>query len=230
MQLAQRREIIGQMAAGLAHDFNNLLATISGSATLIAEATPRGTVAGQGAERIIAASDQAAGLVKRLMTLGARPSAKAPLDLRGPVAEAAELIRASIRAPLTLSVSLPETPVTALADATDILQVILNLAINARDAMAGSPGNITLLLTPASAADLAGPFAIGAIDPSRSHVCLTVADTGPGIAATVLAEVFRPYFTTKGDKGTGLGLAVVSSVVTANGGACLLYTSDAADE
>ena len=225
LQLAQRREIIGQMAAGLAHDFNNLLATISGSATLIAEATPRGTVAGQGAERIIAASDQAAGLVKRLMTLGARPSAKAPLDLRGPVAEAAELIRASIRAPLTLSVSLPETPVTALADATDILQVILNLAINARDAMAGSPGNITLLLTPASAADLAGPFAIGAIDPSRSHVCLTVADTGPGIAATVLAEVFRPYFTTKGDKGTGLGLAVVSSVVTANGGAVRLVSA-----
>ena len=225
LQLAQRREIIGQMAAGLAHDFNNLLATISGSAALIAEAVPQGTIAGQGAQRIVAASDQAAGLVRRLMTLGARPSAKEPLDMRRPVAEAAELIRASIRAPLTLSVSLPETPVEALVDPTDILQVVLNLAINARDAMAGTPGAIKLSLAPTTAADLAGPFAIGAIDPARNHVCLTVADTGPGIPAAVLAEVFRPYFTTKGEKGTGLGLAVVSSVVTANGGAVRLASA-----
>lgn len=225
LQLAQRREIIGQMAAGLAHDFNNLLATISGSATLIAEAIPGDSVAAQGAKRIAAASDQAKGLVKRLMTLGARPSARATLDLRRPVAEAAELVRASIRAPTTLTVSLPDTPVEALADPTDILQVVLNLAINARDAMAGNPGNIALLLSPASAADLAGPFAIGAIDPSRSHVCLTVADSGPGISAAVLTEVFRPYFTTKGDKGSGLGLAVVSSVVTANGGAVRLVSA-----
>ena len=222
LHLAQRREIIGQMAAGLAHDFNNLLATISGSAALIAEATPKGTVAASGAERIVAASDQAAGLVKRLMTLGARPSAKAMLDLRRPVAEAADLIRASIRAPLTLSLSLPETPVAALADATDILQVVLNLAINARDAMAGSPGKIAVTLAPALAADLVGPFVIGKPDPARSHVCLTVADTGPGMSAPVLAQIFRPYFTTKGDDGTGLGLAVVSSVVTANGGAVRL--------
>lgn len=225
LQLAQRREMIGQMAAGLAHDFNNLLATISGSASLIEAEAEAGSLAAAGAGRIQAASGQAAGLVKRLLTLGARQSDRVALDLRQPVKEAAELVRASLRAPARLSVRLPEAPVPAMADPTDILQVVLNLAINARDAMAGHPVEITVVLEPATPADLAGPYAIGTPDPFRPHMCLSITDTGPGIPTEQAAQIFKPYFTTKGDRGTGLGLAVVASVVAANQGAVRLITA-----
>lgn len=225
LEMAQRREIIAQMAAGLAHDFNNLLAAISGSAMLIAEAAQPGSSSEKGAHRIIAASDQAAALVRRMMKLGARSSDRQPLDLCGPLAEAAELVRASLRLPLRLTLDLPDRPMVALADPTDILQVVLNLAINARDAMEGGPGMITLSLGPVTFEMLLGPFAIGTPDPARDYICLSVTDTGPGMSAELAAQIFRPHFSTKGDRGSGLGLAVVSSVVTANGGAVRLITA-----
>lgn len=163
--------------------------------------------------------------MRRLLTLGARPSERVALDLRQPVQEAAELVRASLRPPARLMLCLPEAPVPALADPTDILQVVLNLAVNARDAMTGQPGEITVALEPANMADLAGPFAIGTPDPTRPHMCLSITDTGPGIPTDQAAQIFKPYFTTKGDKGTGLGLAVIVSVVGANQGAVRLITA-----
>lgn len=222
LEIAQRREIIGLLAAGLAHDFNNLLATISGSASLIETAVGHATPAAASAIRIQAASDQAVGLVKRLLTLGAQRSAGVLIDLCETLREAADLVRPSLRPPTHLAVDLPDDPIGVMADPTDILQVVLNLAINARDALADQGGEITLSLSAATAADLAGPFAVGHPDPARRYVCLSVADTGPGMPAEVIARAFHPYFSTKGDKGTGLGLAVVSSVVSANGGAVRL--------
>jgi PAS domain S-box-containing protein len=225
LHMAQRREIIGQLAAGLAHDFNNLLAAISGNASLIEGSVEPGTANAASAERILSATRQAAGLVSRLMGLGARPTERQLIDLRKPVADAAELVRTSIRPPLSLQVDLPETAQTAPADTTDIVQVVLNLAINARDALADQPGRISIQLRPATAADVAGEAVVGAIDPGRSYLCLEVADTGPGIPPDIAAQIFRPWFTTKGSQGTGVGLAVVSSVVGNNGGAIRLLTS-----
>ena len=225
LQLAQRREMIGQMAAGLAHDFNNLLAIISGGASLIMETADKDASTASGASRILAASDQAAGLVKRLLTLGARKSARVNLDLRQPVKEAAELVRSSLRAPTRLSLSLPENAVEALADPTDVLQLLLNLAINARDALAGAPGTVTIrLAAPQQVGDM-GPMSVGRVDPARRYACLTVEDTGPGMSEDVASQILMPYFTTKGDLGTGLGLAVVSSVIEDNGGALRLTTA-----
>ncbi len=225
LQLAQRREIIGQIAAGLAHDFNNLLATISGSAALIEMATPPGTPAATGARRIQSASDQAAGLVKRLLSLGARQTDPVQLDLRKPLLEAAELVRASLRAPARLTVTAPDDPVPATADPTDLMQVVLNLGINARDALDGQAGDIRLTLAAASKADLAGPFSVGRPDPARAYYCLTIADSGPGMGPDLAAQVFKPYFSTKGEQGTGLGLAIVATVVSSNGGAISLETA-----
>ena len=222
LQLAQRREIIGQMAAGLAHDFNNLLAAISGSAALIESDVRPGSPADIGGKRILAASDQAAGLVKRLLTLGTRQTNRLSIDLRQHMRDAAELVRAAIRAPTRLIVELPETSVDVNADPTDLLQVVLNLAINARDALNGQEGDITLSLASAEPDDLAGPFVIGDVDMTRRWLCLTVADTGPGIDPETASQVFKPYFSTKGTEGTGLGLAIVASIVTANGGAVRL--------
>ena len=225
LQLAQRREMIGQMAAGLAHDFNNLLAIISGGASLIIEEAETDSGTQAGASRILAASSQAAGLVKRLLTLGARQSARVNLDLRRPVQEAAELVRSSLRAPMRLTLSVPDTPVEAEADPTDVLQLLLNLAINARDALANSPGTISIRLTAPGTQVEAGSVAVGRVDPQRRYACLTVEDTGPGMPADVASRVLTPYFSTKGDLGTGLGLAVVSSVIEDNGGAMSLTTA-----
>ncbi|MDO8882476.1 PAS domain S-box protein, partial [Pseudotabrizicola sp.] len=224
LHLAQRREAVGQMAAGLAHDFNNLLATIGGSAALIERAAePDGMIAA-GAARIEAATNQAANLVKRLLTMGARPADRKTLDLRQPVRDAAELARASLKAAHRLTLTQPDSPIEVLVDATDILQVVLNLVINARDAMGDQPGEITVTVTEAAESDLMGPFAVGTLDPKQRHVCLSISDTGPGMDAQLAARVFQPYVSTKGNKGTGLGLAIVASVVTANGGAVRLDT------
>lgn len=224
LQLAQRREMIGQMAAGLAHDFNNLLAIISGGATLIVEEAEPGGVMASGATRILSASDQAASLVKRLLTLGARQSSRVNLDLRRPVQEAADLVRSSLRAPARLSLTVPETPVETLADPTDVLQLLLNLAINARDALADSPGSISIRLSAPEYHVPTGAMPVGRLDPARRYACLTVEDTGPGMTPDVAAQILTPYFSTKGDLGTGLGLAVVSSVIEDNGGAMKLTT------
>jgi len=224
LHLAQRREVVGQMAAGLAHDFNNLLATIEGSASLIETAAEPGSLIAVGAGRIEAATGQAAGLVKRLLAMGARPAGGQALDLRQPVREATDLARASLKAPHRLTLSLPSEPIDVTVDPTDILQVVLNLVINARDAMGTQSGEIAVKLTEAVASDLAGPFAVGKLDASHRHVCLSVADTGPGMEPGLASRVFQPYVSTKGDKGTGLGLAIVASVVTANGGAVRMET------
>lgn len=224
LHLAQRREAVGQMVAGLAHDFNNLLATIAGSASLIETAAVPGSLIAAGAGRIEAATNQAAGLIKRLLAMGARPADRQALDLRLPVREAVDLARASLKAPHRLTLSLPDAAINVTVDPTDILQVVLNLVINARDAMGAQAGEIVVSLTKATGDDLAGPFAVGRLDTSRCHVCLSVADTGPGMSPDLAARVFQPYVSTKGDKGTGLGLAIVASVVTSNGGAVRLET------
>ncbi|WP_300587758.1 ATP-binding protein [Marivita sp.] len=158
------------------------------------------------------------------MTLGARQSSRINLDLRRPVEEAADLIRSSLHSAARLTVTVPETPVEALADPTDVLQLLLNLGINARDAIADSPGAISIRLSSASCHVPTGAMAVGRVDPARRYACLTVEDTGPGMPPDVASRILTPYFSTKGDLGTGLGLAVVSSVIEDNGGALSLTT------
>lgn len=225
LQLAQRREIIGDMAAGLAHDFNNLLAVISGGAMLIGENAEKGSLTEAGVSRIQAATDRAEGLVKRLLALGRHEANRVTLDLRKPLREAADLARAGLRAPTRLKLELPDDPVEVLADPIDVLQVALNLAINARDAMENYAGEITIALTPPGQARTEGPFALGGIDPSLTYCQIDVRDTGPGMTPELREKVFQAYVTTKGEKGSGLGLAVVSSIITAERGALRLISA-----
>ncbi len=217
LQVAQRREMIGQVAAGLAHDFNNLLAAIGGNASLIGSDVQAGSAAATGAGRIQAAVDQAGGLVRRLLALGARQPERSLIDLNLPVRQAADLLQANLRPPLTLEVRLCKETLEVLADPTDIMQLLLNLGINARDAMQERmQGVITLSLGVATVDDLAGECLIGQPDPGRRYMALGVKDQGPGIAHDKLELVFKRYVTTKGDQGSGLGLAIVASIVTAN--------------
>lgn len=225
LHMAQRREVVSQMAAGLAHDFNNLLATIAGNATLIEAAASPGGLSATGATRVLAACDQATGLVRRMLTLGSRQPEPVLLDLRKPIREAADLLRAGLRAPLQLRLELAREPVIALADPTDILQIVLNLAINARDAMDGRAGYIRISVDRAAPADLGGGFTIGKVDPAGRYQKISISDQGNGMDAETAKRIFQPYYTTKGDKGTGLGLAVVGSILRANNGALRLETA-----
>ena len=225
LQMAQRREVISQLAAGLAHDLNNLLAAIGGSAVLIDGSAPANV--SSHTRRILAATEQANALVRRFLTLGQRQSNRSRIDLRAPLREGVDLVRASLCNQTRLVLSLPDAPVEIEADPTDILQVVLNLVINARDAIAAAPPRdggyeIEIALSAAGPGQTTGPFAAGSIDPGGRYVCMTVTDTGPGIPPETLAKVFQPYFSTKGSSGTGLGLAIVSGVITANGGAVAL--------
>ncbi len=226
LQLAQRREVIGQLAAGLAHDFNNLLAAIAGSATLIQLDQNDTSPVNDHAGRILSSADQAAALVRRLLTLGAPPKNHIRFDLAGQIRAAAELLRTALGDDVEFEVSLPDSVIMASADPTDILQLVLNLGLNARDAIkaSGADGKITLTLSLAQNAQLKGPFRIGGVQPGTDYACITVKDTGRGMDATTAAEVFRPYFSTKGTDGTGLGLAIVAGVVSGNDGALALTT------
>jgi PAS domain S-box-containing protein len=225
LRLAQRREAMAHIAAGLAHDFNNLLATIDGCAALIADDMAPGDPALPSVQRIIKASAQSAALVRRLLSLGARTRAPRRFDLRDPVREAADLARAAIRAPARLAVHVSDLPCPVEADPTDVMQVVLNLVINARDALEGGDGTIDVNVDRAQDSDLAGPFAIGSVDPDRTWYRLEVRDSGTGMTAERAAKVFQPYFSTKGAAGTGLGLAVVATVVLGLGGAVRLETA-----
>lgn len=228
LALARRREDVSLIAMSLTHDFNNLLTAISAAASLIEEETSAAT---RGlAETIGTAVDQASGLVRRLMALGRKDNGKAPIDLRAPLNDAATLVRAGLRPPLQLEVTLPDTPVPARADATGIMQMALNLCVNARDALLDQPpqdgpGRIGLTLAPAEGDDHARRFDLGALDPGTTYMRLTIRDNGPGMDAATRAEVFTPYFSTKGDRGTGLGVPIAAEAVRNHGGALSLETT-----
>ncbi|MCH8467944.1 MAG: PAS-domain containing protein, partial [Roseinatronobacter sp.] len=217
LTLARRREDIAQIAAGLAHDFNNILAGISAASSIIAEMEDIET-AKPLALRISEACGQAGGLLKRMLSLGKTDTPRELLDLRRPLRDAESLLRPSLRAPVTLMVDLPQTPLMTYADSTALVQMALNLVINARDAILAQPvmraeAGIRVALALATPQDLAQRFDIGTVDKRVSYARITVADDGPGLSAEMRANIFTPYFSTKGADGTGLGLAIVLSVI-----------------
>lgn len=222
LQLAQRREIIGQLAAGLAHDFNNILAVISGSAGLLEARLSAQQAATQETTRILQASNRAARLVARLLDLGKHGPERQELDLRKPLTEAADLLRAGISGLHRLRVHAPDGPLVAMADPTDILQLLLNLGINSRDALDDGPNEIALILAPPDPELMQRPPDIGVLREGAEYVMLCVEDTGPGIDAETRAGIFQPYFTSKGTHGTGLGLAIVAGIIRSNAAALWL--------
>jgi nitrogen-specific signal transduction histidine kinase/ActR/RegA family two-component response regulator len=219
LQLAQRREVIGQLAAGLAHDFNNILAVISGSAGLLESRLAAQQADTQESTRILQAASRAAKLVAKLRDLGKQGSVRQQLDLRKPLYEAADLLRAGLSGVHSLVVNAPQEPLEAMADPTDILQVLLNLGINARDALDHGPNEIAVTLASADPNQMQRPPDIGVLRDEVEYVMLRLEDTGPGIETEVRMRIFEPYYTSKGQRGTGLGLAIVAGVVRGNAAA-----------
>jgi two-component system, cell cycle sensor histidine kinase and response regulator CckA len=209
---AQKMEAVGQFAGGIAHDFNNLLTGISGYAELAAGAGSTDPLLVRSLEGIRTASAEAASLTAQLLTFSRRDVPERRLvDANTVLREAAvfldRLVRADVRVELALADELP--PVSA--DATQLKQVVLNLALNARDAM---PDGGTLTLETATEGE---------------EVAIRVRDTGQGMDEATRARAFEPFFTTKAEgEGTGLGLAVAYGVVDALGGTLALRSAPGA--
>jgi signal transduction histidine kinase len=224
---AERLESLGQLAGGVAHDFNNLLAVILNCADFVAEATADNEPARADVEQIRTAAERAARLTRQLLIFGRREQGKLePLDLSLITADLQGLLARSIGENVKLIVR-PAAGLPAVhADRGQIEQVLVNLAVNARDAM---PDGGTLTIE-TSLTDLDDEYARlhpGA-QPGR-YVGLSVSDTGAGMSPDVVRRIFEPFFTTKPQgKGTGLGLATVHGIVTAAGGSLTVHSEQGA--
>ncbi|HSQ58216.1 MAG TPA: ATP-binding protein, partial [Gemmata sp.] len=202
LRQSQKMEAVGQLAGGIAHDFNNLLTVILGNAELLRYLPPGSSEIVPLAEDIHVAADRAASLTRQLLTFSRRhPSRPEVVDLNEVVSALGGLLGRLLGARVTVQTLLSAEPVRVLADRGHLEKVVMNLAVNARDAM---PEGGTLTIT---------------TEECDSMACLSVADTGVGMTEDVKARIFEPFFTTKApDRGTGLGLAVVHGVVEQSGG------------
>ncbi|WP_416908548.1 MAG: PAS domain S-box protein [Polymorphobacter sp.] len=218
---AQRQEAVGQLAHGIAHDFNNLLAAIAGTADLLERIdAPQ---VGTHARRIQSATATATGLLDKLMLLGRRQRDPKPVDLGTILSSVRDLVATSmLDTRHRIYLNLPAAPLLTNADQTELMQVVLNLALNARDALPmGDVAELSLSLLDGDGHEPVGPVMVGSL-PMGPAALIRVSDTGCGIAPDDLARVFEPYYTRKGEAGTGLGLAVVAGIVAESGGAIAL--------
>jgi PAS domain S-box-containing protein len=218
LMLAQRQEVVGQLASGIAHDFNNLIAAISGTAELLRHIEDNRVR--HHALRIQTAATTAAGLVEKLLTLGRRVPHPKLVDLRGMLRNVRDLVAPSLTDPLhRIELAMQSDPIMLLTDDTELNQVLLNLVLNARDSLRlGEPGWIKLEVKIGPLDPPAGQLAIGSL-PTVPAVMIRVSDTGCGINPHEVSQIFEPFFTRKGEAGTGLGLAVVAGIIASNGGA-----------
>jgi PAS domain S-box-containing protein len=217
LRQSQKMQAIGQLAGGVAHDFNNLLTVISGSAEMLREQLPPSDSRRELVDAVTDASRRAAWLTDRLLAFSRR-AVLAPqlVDLNNFMRDAEQMLRRLIGADIHLTVALHPTPVRVTIDPGQWNQVILNLAINARDAMP-SGGQLSIATTIVDVAETTGDDPRGA-RPGR-YACLSIGDTGCGMTPDVMERLFEPFFTTKPiGRGTGLGLAVVHGIVTQAGG------------
>jgi PAS domain S-box-containing protein len=213
---SERLESLGQLASGVAHDFNNLLVAIMNYAAFAAETTEKPEVRAD-VQQIQSAAERAARLTKQLLAFAQREPAQAqPLDLPAVVEDIRNLLSRSIGAHIELIVELAAGLPAIMADRGQVEQVVLNLAINARDAMPRG-GSLTITVSLAEL-DEASRGAHPGARPGR-YAELAVADTGAGMSAEVISHIFDPFFTTKPEgQGTGLGLSTVYGIITSAGG------------
>jgi PAS domain S-box-containing protein len=214
LQQAQKLEAVGRLAGGVAHDFNNLLTAISTNASLALMDLPHDDQRRQAFEEILEATTKASSLTRQLLAFSRRQRlAPRPTDLAAVLAGMTTMLRRVLGEQVTLAVAPGPAISPVMADPGQVEQVLVNLAVNARDAMPGG-GRIEVALEEAEVPAGAAPAGRA---PGRYGV-LVVRDHGLGIPAEVLPHVFEPFFTTKRGKGTGLGLATVHGIAAQHGG------------
>lgn len=230
LRQAQKMEAVGQLTGGLAHDFNNLLAGISGSLQLIRMRVAEGRPAGidRFIDTAMTSVDRAAALTHRLLAFSRRQVLDPkPTDLNRLVESMEELLRRTVGPSIKVEIKLATELWLTLCDPNQLENALLNLVINARDAM--PEGGHLLIETSNTAAGLPFPVLPPRKDlplanqPAHQHIALVVTDTGEGMAPDVVARAFDPFYTTKPlGEGTGLGLSMVYGFVKQSGGHVLL--------
>jgi signal transduction histidine kinase/ActR/RegA family two-component response regulator/HAMP domain-containing protein len=212
LRQSQKMESVGQLAAGVAHDFNNMLTIIQGhSGMLLAKATEKPELV-DSAQAIYFASERAANLTRQLLMFSRKNVMQPrPLDLREVVSHMSKMLRRLLGETITLQLRAPEALRAVQADLGMVEQVIMNLAVNARDAM---PRGGTLTISTQAVEITDGYVHSHPEARPGSFVCLRVSDTGCGMDAQTMSRIFEPFFTTKEvGKGTGLGLATVYGII-----------------
>ena len=214
---AQKMEVIGQLAAGVAHDFNNVLAVIMGYSDLIEQDLGPDNPVQRYTEEIRQAARRATGLTRQLLIFSRKETVQPEmLDLNDVVVSMDKLLRRLVDENVELTIECRRGLGQIKADSGYIWQVLMNLVVNARDAMI--EGGRVVVQTGAQTITEASPQAQVGVPPGE-YVTLSVADTGTGMSAAVKARLFEPFFTTKpAGKGTGLGLATCQTIVRQTGG------------
>jgi len=217
LRQSQKMESIGQLAAGVAHDFNNMLTVIQGHSGMMLARSSLPPELGDCAQAIYFAAERAAGLTRQLLMFSRKNVMQPkPLDLRKVVSNLSKMLKRLLGETVTLEFTAPPELPLVQADTGMIEQVIMNLAVNARDAMPNG-GTLTISTNPVEMNDTyvqTHPEArLGAF------VCLRVSDTGCGMDSATMSRIFEPFFTTKDvGKGTGLGLATVYGIIKQHDG------------
>jgi two-component system, cell cycle sensor histidine kinase and response regulator CckA len=221
---AQKMEAVGQLAGGVAHDFNNLLTVISGHASMLLWHLPEDEIAQESLDAIREAAGRAASLTAQLLAFG-RKQILHPrvLDLNAVVRQAHGMVRRLVRASIEIHLDLDPHIGRVRVDPTQIDQVLLNLTLNARDALPATGGRIRIS-TRNRRVDASDRAQHRSAEPGE-YVCLSVEDNGCGIRPEHIPRLFDPFFTTKGvGEGTGLGLSTVFGIVEQSSG-CILVRS-----
>lgn len=220
---AQKLESVGRLAGGIAHDFNNLLTAVAGYASLALGEACADPELRDDLMEILAAADRGSQLTRRLLAFARQaPGEPQAVDVNRLVLDLQKLLRRLISEDISMIISVDPEPAVVTADASQLEQVLVNLVVNARDAMPDG-GNLAIQVANVS---LDETYAANHLDiQPGEYVALTVSDTGVGMDETVKARLFEPFFTTKApDRGTGLGLSVVYGIVHQYGGSIWVYS------
>ena len=224
-QLAQahKMEAVGTLAGGIAHDFNNLLTVILGFSELLLIGKNERHPAYDDLQKINQAARSGADLVKRILAFSRKADFNpGPLNLNHAVEQAKELLSRTVPKMIEIKLVLFDGPATVIADQTQVEQVLMNLAVNARDAMPDG-GTLTIETKPVTLDEEYCRVHVGA--EMGDYVMLCVSDTGQGMDNETLNHIFEPFYTTKAlGEGTGLGLAMVYGMVKQHGGYIICYS------
>jgi two-component system, cell cycle sensor histidine kinase and response regulator CckA len=209
---ARRLESVGQLAGGVAHDFNNMLSPILGYAEMLRDDLPEDDPHSEDLQQIIRAAGRARDLTRQLLVFARKQTLEIePLHLNAVIRGFESLLRRMIRENVTIEMHLADEVATVNGDVGQIEQVLLNLAVNAQDAM--PEGGVLTIETSDMVVDQPQSSRFGGIAPG-CYVVLTVSDTGTGMDPGTVERIFDPFFTTKAaGRGTGLGLSTVYGII-----------------
>ena len=218
LQQSRKMEAVGTLAGGIAHDFNNILTIILGNAELAADMVPHSNPASEPLKEIQKASIRATDMVRQLLAFSRKTNEESkPLDMVSIVKESMKMLRSAIPTSIEFKQHISYDPCTVMGDAAQINQILMNLVINAADAMSQKGGLLEVILEKIFLQEEKPCF--DWVLAQGAYVRLSVRDSGEGMAPEIMARIFDPYFTTKEvGKGTGMGLSVIHGIVKRHDG------------